>query len=136
MHISIIRMKSTLSLIFIFASLALSAARNLPDRNDWENEDDRLEDDILEDGRLEDDILEDDRLEDGVKSYEVRNSRRRFLFAKYFDLEPEDILLCLRPLYFHLRAGQPQEKASIAACDKLFSICSVVDGNVECKIKK
>jgi len=87
----------------------------------------------------EDNRLEDYRLEDGVKSYEVRNSRksrRRILFAKYFDLEPEDILLCLRPLYFHLRAGQPQEKASIAACDKLFSICSVVDGNVECKIKK
>merc|ERR1712183_473625 len=43
----VIRMKLTLCLIVLCSYLTLSAARTLPDRNDWENDADRTSHDVF-----------------------------------------------------------------------------------------
>merc|ERR1712096_367067 len=43
----VIRMKLTLCLIVLCSYMTLSAARTIPDRNDWENDADRPSDDSL-----------------------------------------------------------------------------------------
>jgi len=42
----VIRMKLTLCLIVLCSYLTLSAARTIPDRNDWENDADQTSDDF------------------------------------------------------------------------------------------
>merc|ERR1712183_871798 len=43
----VMRMKLTLSLIVLCSYLTLSAARTIPDRNDWENDADRTSHDMF-----------------------------------------------------------------------------------------